>query len=207
MQKIAILYDASQAVLSTFDLDEVLQRILVIARDYFHLQNVAILLLDKDKQHLSTRSQIGGEQDPGDPRVSIGSGLIGAAAKDKRPLYVPDFSKDSRYLPWGKKTRSELAIPLMVRDEVVGAGLSEREPGSLRSRNRRPLTLFSTHASMALQNALLYSLERRRASQLEAINAIARETTVVLDIKTTSRSSLRLTRRSRRTGAAHWARA
>ena len=48
MQKIAILYDASQAVLSTFDLDEVLQRILVIARDYFHLQNVAILLLDKD---------------------------------------------------------------------------------------------------------------------------------------------------------------
>ncbi len=52
MQKIAILYDASQAVLSTFDLDEVLQRILVIARDYFHLQNVAILLLDKDTDQL-----------------------------------------------------------------------------------------------------------------------------------------------------------
>ena len=61
MQKIAILYDASQAVLSTFDLDEVLQRILVIARDYFHLQNVAILLLDKDTGQLCTRSQIGGE--------------------------------------------------------------------------------------------------------------------------------------------------
>src|SRR5277367_6666089 len=61
MQKIAILYDASQAVLSTFDLDEVLQRILVIARDYFHLQNVAILLLDKDTDQLCTRSQIGGE--------------------------------------------------------------------------------------------------------------------------------------------------
>ena len=45
------------------------------------------------------------------------------------------------------------------------------------------LTLFSTQASMALQNAQLYSLERRRALQLEAINAIARETTVVLDVK------------------------
>jgi GAF domain-containing protein len=52
MQKIAILYDASQAVLSTFDLDEVLRQILQIARDYFHLQNVAILLLDKEKQEL-----------------------------------------------------------------------------------------------------------------------------------------------------------
>ena len=60
MQKIAILYDASQAVLSTFDLDEVLQRILVIARDYFHLQNVAILLLDKETNQLCIRSQIGG---------------------------------------------------------------------------------------------------------------------------------------------------
>src|SRR5207244_6407016 len=104
MQKIAILYDASQAVLSTFDLDEVLQRILVIARDYFHLQNVAILLLDKDKTHLCTRSQIGGEHDFDDFKVTIGTGLIGTAARDKRPLYVPDFSKDTRHLPRGKKT-------------------------------------------------------------------------------------------------------
>ena len=70
MQKIAILYDASQAVLSTFDLDEVLQRILIIARDYFHLQNVAILLLDKDTRQLCTRSQIGGDPGFEDIRVS-----------------------------------------------------------------------------------------------------------------------------------------
>ena len=73
MQKIAILYDASQAVLSTFDLDEVLQRILVIARDYFHLQNVAILLLDKESNQLCTRSQIGGEPGFDSVRVNIGS--------------------------------------------------------------------------------------------------------------------------------------
>ncbi len=40
MQKIAILYDASQAVLSTFDLDEVLAKILDVLRDYFHLQKL-----------------------------------------------------------------------------------------------------------------------------------------------------------------------
>src|SRR4051812_28899696 len=97
MQKVAILYDASQAVLSTFDLDEVLQRILVIARDYFHLQNVAILLIDKDSGQLCTRSQIGGEKGLEDSRVNIGSGLIGAAAKKKRPLYVPDFATEMRY--------------------------------------------------------------------------------------------------------------
>ena len=184
MQKIAILYDASQAVLSTFDLDEVLQRILVIARDYFHLQNVAILLLDKDTDQLCTRSQIGGEQGFDKVRVSIGTGLIGTAAQKKRPLYVPDFTKESRYKPWGKKTRSELAIPLMVRDEVVGVlDCQSENPDHFDSETVDLLTLFSTQASMALQNARLYSLERRRASQLEAINTVARETTVVLDVK------------------------
>ncbi len=184
MQKIAILYDASQAVLSTFDLDEVLQRILLIAQDYFHLQNVAILMLDKPTNQLRVRCQSGGSDELRDMRVAIGEGLIGTAADKKRPLYVADFNTDKRYTPWGKKTRSELAIPLMVRDEVVGVldGQSEN-PNHFDNETVDLLTLFSTQASMALQNARLYSLERRRASQLEAINAIAREATVAVDLK------------------------
>src|SRR6476646_11202810 len=101
MQKIAILYDASQAVLSTFDLDEVLQRILAIARDYFHLQNVAILFLDKEANQLCIRSQIGGEPGFDSVRASVRPGLIGTAVQKKRPLYVPDFAKETRYQPWG----------------------------------------------------------------------------------------------------------
>jgi diguanylate cyclase (GGDEF)-like protein len=184
MQKIAILYDASQAVLSTFELDEVLQQILIIARDYFHLPNVSILLLDKETNELYVRSQIGWDQKSDGVRVPIGTGLIGMAAKEKRPVYVPDVTKDQRYLPCSKKTASELAIPLMVRDEVVG--VLDCQSGNLDhfdSETIDLLTLFSTQASMALQNARLYSLERRRASQLEAINAIAQQTTAVLDAK------------------------
>ena len=50
MQRVAILYDASQAVLSTFDLDEVLNQVLAIVRDYFHLQHGSIMLLDETSQ-------------------------------------------------------------------------------------------------------------------------------------------------------------
>jgi diguanylate cyclase (GGDEF)-like protein len=184
MQKIAILYDASQAVLSTFELDEVLQQILIIARDYFQLPNVSILLLDKETNELYVRSQIGWDQKSEGVRVSIGTGLIGTAAKEKRPVYVPDVSKDPRYLPCSKKTASELAIPLMVRDEVVGVlDCRSENLDHFDSETIDLLTLFSTQASMALQNARLYSLERRRALQLEAINAIAQQTTAVLDAK------------------------
>jgi len=184
MQKIAILYDASQAVLSTFDPDEVLQRILVIARDYFHLQNVAILLLDEEGTELRVRSQTGWDAELDSIRVPLGKGLTGAAVQQKRPVYAPDVTKDPRYLDLRKETRSELAMPLMVRDEVLG--VLDCQSDNLNHFDTETidlLTIFSTQASMSLQNARLYSLERRRASQLEAINAIARETTAVLDIK------------------------
>ncbi|HEY7096599.1 MAG TPA: sensor domain-containing diguanylate cyclase [Terriglobales bacterium] len=184
MQKIAILYDASQAVLSTLDLDEVLQQILMIARDYFHLQNVAILLLDRDTDELYPRSQIGWDQGHETVRLSRGAGITGAAARLKLPLYVPDVSKDPRYICSATRTRSELAVPLMVRDEVVGVLDCQSENlNHFDSETIDLLTLFSTQASMALQNARLHSLERRRASQLQAINAIAQQTTAELDIK------------------------
>jgi len=184
MQKIAVLYDASQAVLSTFDLDEVLQQILTIARDYFHLQNVAILLLDPESGELYVRRQVGWDVGHDKTRVKVGMGITGAAAQQKRPIYSPDVSRDSRYIMSASNTRSELAIPLMVLDQVVGVLDCQSENlNHFDAETVDMLTLFSTQASMALQNARLYSLERRRASQLEAINAIAQQTTAVLDLK------------------------
>ncbi len=87
--KIAVLYDAGQAVLSTFDLDEVLQHILTIAHDYFHLRNVAIVLLDRQSQQLYVRSQIGWDEGEDRHRLAIGEGITGAAALKKRPVFTP----------------------------------------------------------------------------------------------------------------------
>jgi diguanylate cyclase (GGDEF)-like protein len=184
MPKIAILYDAGQAVLSTFDLDEVLQRILGIARDFFHLQNTAVLLLDREAQQLCVRSQIG--WDPGQDKIRLGAheGISGAAVAKKQPVYVPDVTRDPRYVCAARSTRSELAIPLMVREEVVGVlDCQSDQLDYFDNETIDLLTLFSTQASIAIQNARLYSLERQRARQLEAINAIAQQSTAVTDLE------------------------
>ncbi len=184
MAKIAVLYDAGQAVLSTFDLDEVLQRILSIAHNYFQLPNVAILLLDKEAQQLCVRSQIG--WDPGKDKICLGQheGISGASVRKKQPVYAADVSKDSRYICAAQSTRSELAIPLMLRDEVVGVlDCQSDRLDHFDAETVELLTLFSTQASIALQNAHLYSLEQQRARQLEAINAIAQQTTAVMDLE------------------------
>ncbi len=184
MPKIAVLYDAGQAVLSTFDLDEVLQRILAIARDYFHLRNVAILLLNRETQELFVRSQVGWDEGKDVIHLRADQGITGAAASRKQPVYAPDVSEDPRYICAAQSTRSELAIPLMVRDEVVGVlDCQSDQLNHFKGETIELLTLFSTQASIALENARLYSLERQRARQLEAINIIAQQSTAVMELE------------------------
>jgi diguanylate cyclase (GGDEF)-like protein len=183
MQKIAVLYDAGQAVLSTFELDEVLQRILGIARDHFHLHNVAVLLLDSQGQ-LKVCSQTGWDSSMEAVVLPCHQGLTGAAVTTKQPVHAADVSKDARYVCATQSTRSELAIPLMMRDEVVGVlDCQSDQLNFFDEETIYLLTLFSTQASIAIQNARLYSLERQRARQLEAINTIAQQSTAVMDLE------------------------
>jgi diguanylate cyclase (GGDEF)-like protein len=161
----------------------VLSQILSILRDYFHIQHVAVVLLDPETQMLHVRSHSGWNQESLNLEMPLGKGLIGTAAKLKRPIYAPDVAKDPRYIKSMPNTRSELAVPLIVRDEVVGVlDCQSEQTDFFDIETIDLLTLFSTQASIALQNAKLYSAEQRKAKQLEAINTIARQTTAVLDI-------------------------
>ena len=184
MQKIAILYDASQAVLSTFDLDEVLNQMLTIVRDYFHLRSGAILLLDRENKMLTIRAAFNSQgRVPGLVAIPFGKGITGTAAKVKRPIYSPDVRKDPRYIPGDDETRSELAVPMIVQDQVVGVlDCQSDQVAAFDNETVDLLTLFATNAAIALQNAELYAREQRRAAQLEAINTIAKQTTAVLEL-------------------------
>ena len=183
MHRIALLYDASQAVLSNLDLDSVLTQILATARDYFQLQNAAILLLDEQTQELYVKTHYGRDELPRNLRIAVGSGITGTAAKLKRPVYAPDVHKDPRYISSVTDTRSELAIPLMVRDEVIGVlDFQSESENYFEPETIDLLTIFSTQASIAFENARLYSLERRRAAQLEAINLLAQQATAVNEL-------------------------
>ena len=67
----------------------------------------------------------------------------------KKPVYAPDVSQDSRYICAAQSTRSELAIPLMVRDEVVGVlDCQSDRLDHFDHETIELLTLFSTQASM-----------------------------------------------------------
>ena len=185
MQKIAILYDASQAVLSTFDLDEVCSRSWRLRATISTCRTSLSCCWTRRNRNLHPRCQIGWDPGHDTIRLPIGTGTDRGRRHAEASHLCPDVSQRIRItFRRRQSTRSELAIPLMVRDEVVGVLDCQSENlDHFDYETIDLLTLFSTQASMALQNAQLYSLERQRAPQLEAINAIARETTAVLDQK------------------------
>ena len=179
-QKFSSLYDASQEVVSTFNLDQLLDRILNVLQRYFQVKHAAILLLDEKAGILKVERQLDWRSIT---PPTLSAGLVGAALREKRPIYSPDVSKDPRYVEGIPGTRSEIVLPLVFDDKVLGAIDAQNDQLDFLSRETVDLlSLFSMQASIAIQNARLHSLEERKAAQLETINQIARQTTAVLDI-------------------------
>lgn len=196
MQKIAVLYDASQT-LTTTEPEEVLRRILTIVRDYFQIQTAAVFLLEEETHQLVPHCHIGCEEILGKARIAIGTGLAGIAAKVRRPVFSADVRNDPRCLFPVAGMVSELAIPLIVGDSVVGVLDCQSDTAERFDRGTIDLlTLFSTQASMAFQNARLYTLEQKRATQLRAINAVAKQATSVLELSELLRSVCELVQKS-----------
>ncbi len=81
---------------------------------------VIILLTDKEKKKLEVKASVGYSEDVSRVKVDIGVGIIGWVAAHRRPLRVGDVRSDPRYLELSPNTRSELAAPLMYRNELLG---------------------------------------------------------------------------------------
>ena len=100
-------------ITAILDLDRLLHKIAELTRRFIPYEVFAILLVHEQKEELYYRFAIGHPSEVVDTlRVPIGDGIIGTAAKERRPVVVDDVSSDSRYINVVSGTRSELAIPL-----------------------------------------------------------------------------------------------
>lgn len=185
VREVAVLQEATDMVLSSKDADTVLHHMLLVARNYFGVSACAVMLVNVEKQDLYIHTHNGFEdREVLGRRYRIGrDGVSGHVAANKAPIYVPDVSKDPRYVSARADIRCELAIPLLVRDEVLGVlTLSSNQEDYFSDEMIGLLALFAGQAAVALDNTRLYSTERRRMRQIEFVNLIARSATTANDI-------------------------
>ncbi|MBW2276304.1 MAG: GAF domain-containing protein [Deltaproteobacteria bacterium] len=146
-RRLDLLNRVSRSLTRKMALDELLDRILGICSEAFDLRHCAVLLLDPaDGVTLVRRAAIG--YDTAAPvRLALGEGITGHVARTGVPIYVPDVTKDPRYVAGASGGRAEMAAPLKVFDEVIG--VLDAESTVVEGFDEEDLDLFTSFAAQA----------------------------------------------------------
>jgi len=140
-------------------------------------QMFSILLLDASGEKLSHRFSLRFQENIHLKHdIPLGKGLVGAAAAEKTAVLVPDVSKDPRYVVANPETKSELVVPLIYKDKVIGVlDLEHTRRGFFTEDHKRTITTLAAQVAIALENARLYEQIARQERRLERDLALARE--------------------------------
>jgi sigma-B regulation protein RsbU (phosphoserine phosphatase) len=150
------------------NLDELLTRIANLTRRVVDYRTFGILLVNDDTQELEMKVAVRYGDKVTMPRIRIGSGLVGYAALHKEAVLVPDVSQDPRYIKLVEDARSELVIPLLLKDRCIGVfDLESPELDAFKKSDAEILTLLASQAAVAIENARLYETIRSNEVRLE----------------------------------------
>jgi sigma-B regulation protein RsbU (phosphoserine phosphatase) len=167
-EMIETLAEIGREVSSILDLDLLLTRIASLTKRIIDYRTFGILLLNDDTQELEMKLAVRYGEDAALTSVKLGVGLIGWAAQHKEAVLVADVSSDPRYIHAVKDVRSELVIPLLVKDRVIGVfDLESPELDAFTKEHAELLTLLATQAAVAIENARLYEEIRRNEIRIE----------------------------------------
>jgi phosphoserine phosphatase RsbU/P len=174
---LALLTEISRELTSILNLDQLLKRVGELLQKVIDYQMFSILLLDDDKQKLVHRFSLRFKENVQLKHdISLGRGLVGAAAREKRAILVPDVNKDPRYIKANPETRSELCVPLIYKDNVIGVlDLEHTRRGYFQEDHVRAMSTLAAQIAIAIENATLYERLAREEQRLERDLAMARE--------------------------------
>jgi sigma-B regulation protein RsbU (phosphoserine phosphatase) len=163
-----LLAEIGREVASVLDLPELLSRIGSLARRVIDYRTFGILLLNEQTKELEMKIAVQYGEQVTVPRVPLGEGLVGYAALHREAVLVPDVSKDPRYIKVVEDVRSELAIPMLLKDRCIGVfDLESPDLDRFTKRDVEILTLLASQAAVAIENARLYEEVSANEARLE----------------------------------------
>ncbi len=173
---LASLYEIGKETASILDLDLLLQRLAEIVKRVIDYEMFGILLLDEERQELVLRKAVNFGPGTEKSRLAVSEGLCGAAVRSREPVLVGDVRGDPRYVGLVPETRSELVVPLVVKDRVIGVfDLESPQLDRFSEEHVKVLTPLASQVAIAVENAQLYAEIRRRDGRLNRELKIARE--------------------------------
>ena len=179
-RQLATSAQVSRFATSVLDLDALLPRLVDLIRDAFGYDHVQVFLMDRNEENAVLRASTG---DAGQALLRIGHSLpkgsnsvIGQTVATGQPVIALDTGRSDvvhRPNPYLPNTRSELALPLLVQERVVGAlDVQSNQPNAFDQEDVTVLTALAAQIAVAIENARLFRQSERRASDMSLLFAV-----------------------------------
>src|SRR5580700_4294 len=171
----------SQEFSSILDLDELLGKIAASTRALINYDAFSIFLVDKPSGVLRHRFSVRYDQRVHIDNIPMGKGISGAAAESREAVRVLDTGVDPRYIASHPGIRSELAVPLIVQDRVVGVlDVESDRIAYFTDDHQRTLSMLATQIASSVENARLYEELAQREQRMDQDLKAARKLQRVL---------------------------
>lgn len=191
-----LLLEIAEASAAPLDLDRLLERIAGVVKKAIDYRIFAILLLTERTQELRIRYDIGHPAEAKKLRIKTGRGITGRAAAERKALYVPDVSKFHDFINAVEGVRSELAVPMILNDKVIGViDIQSNQVGYFTPRHVQLAELIAARVAVVVENARLFRSTARQAKTFETMIAIGRELNGLLRLEDLLPKIAELTRR------------
>jgi sigma-B regulation protein RsbU (phosphoserine phosphatase) len=169
------LQQIAQEFSQILQLGELLQEISTLVRTLIRYDVLAIYLTDPNRPLLRHYFGVKFEERVQWSDIGIGEGLVGEAARTREPVMVRETSQDPRYIESMPGIRSEVAIPLLLKNEMIGVlDLESVRPSRFSAADVRTLMLLAPQIAAAIENARLYEEKALSEARLESDLVAAR---------------------------------
>jgi len=179
------LYSLSRVISSTLEPQEVLNLIIDAAVKITRASTGSLMLIDTDSGVLNIEVARGfPPKVVSDIKLKIGEGVTGWVAKEGKPLLVPDVTKDRKYIKIDKDVKSELAVPLIIEDEVIGVvNVDSSRTDAFTLEDMELLSTLAGQSGKIIQNAKLYEALKKKVAELSALFEIGKVITGTLNLE------------------------
>jgi PAS domain S-box-containing protein len=172
-----LLFRISRELATILDLADLLERVLSLALKTIGAIRGSIIILDENGNPLESaiivRDQVithTNEQLKG----TLEEGLAGWVVKNRKPVRIPNTSKDQRWLrrPDDDETgaKSAVSVPITVHNDLVGViTLVHPEPDHIQENHLNIIRAIADQAGIAVLNAQLYGESHRQARVMTAL--------------------------------------
>jgi class 3 adenylate cyclase len=179
--EVRIIQQISSEITSTLDLDEVLAIVLRAMERVLGFQYSMVLLKDLAQAQLRVFASRGYEPNGVGAELALGHGVLGVVAERKRMMRVGNIGSSVAYLagirarmeaagdiapagaapplPGLAKAQSQLALPLLVKDRLIGVlAVESPKPNAFDELDEILLTIVANQAATAIDNAHTYQM-------------------------------------------------